>query len=66
MFLAYARHEQMKSDLIDALARSDDPNNQATQHFIAKSIGCSLDEFSYRELAEMEREIALKWTMYHS
>ena len=66
MFLAYARHEQMKSDLIDALARSDDPNNQATQHFIAKSIGCSLNEFSDRELAEMGREIGRKWTMYHS
>ena len=66
MFLAYARHEQMKSDLIDALARSDDPNDWATQNFIAKSIGCSLDEFSDRELAEMESEIALKWTMYHS
>ena len=66
MFLAYARHEQMKSDLIDALARSDDPNDGFTQRRIARSLGCSLDEFSDRELAEIEREIALKWTMYHS
>jgi hypothetical protein len=66
MFLAYARHEQMKMDLVDALARSDDPNDQATQNFITNLIGCSLNEFSDRELAEMEREIAHKWTMYHS
>ncbi len=66
MFLAYARHEQMKSDLIDALARSDDPNDGFTQRRIARSLGCSLEEFSDSELDAMGEEISRKWALYHS
>ena len=66
MFLGYARHEQMKSDLIDALARVADPNDEFTQRQVARSIGCSLEEFSDSELAEMGDAIARKWSMYHS
>ena len=65
MFMAFARHEQLKEDLIDALARVSDPNDPATQRRIVRSLGGSLEEFSDRELDEIGEEIGRRWHQYH-
>ena len=65
MFMAYARHEELKKQLIEALARATDPNDRPTQRRIAREIGISLEEFSDKELIEMGEEIGHKWALYH-
>ena len=65
MFLAFARHEDLKEQLIEKLARSADPNDWATQRRISHEVGISLDEFSDRELDEIGKEIGRRWLQYH-
>ena len=66
MFLAYARHEELKSQLIEELARTANPNDRATQNRICQSVGISLSEFSDIELSEISLAISRKWAQYHS
>ena len=65
MFLAFARHEDLKEQLIEKLARSADPNDWATQRRRSHEVGISLDEFSDRELDEIGKEIGRRWLQYH-
>lgn len=57
-FSAYSYRQQKIEDLINRLAKEDDPNDNWAQQRIAIDVGINLDRLTNSEIEYIEREVA--------
>lgn len=60
-FSAYAQHQQSIEDFINALAATDDPNDEWVQRRLAIDLNINLDRLSASEIKYIEEETAKRY-----